>query len=199
MYKKNLKASRVILFFQFIFNADKKLLDALIKRPFKEHSRCIVMPAAAERGCDSPYIKPFSWTKADFDLIVFQFFEEKDDCPSVFCDAAKGRVVIEGKSIPESPKEEIYGPIYDWLRIYAENPLPQTSVHIKLDYFNTGSSKCLRDLFLILEGMQDLDTTNVIINWYYEEDDEDMLEDGEEFSEKINLPFRMVVNEKEYS
>ena len=33
---------------------------------------------------------------------------------------------------------------------------------------------------------------NVVINWYYEEDDEDMLEAGEDYEDIIKLPFNMV-------
>jgi len=33
----------------------------------------------------------------------------------------------------------------------------------------------------------------VTINWYYDEDDEDMLESGENYQEIINIPFNMQV------
>ena len=34
--------------------------------------------------------------------------------------------------------------------------------------------------------------TEVKVNWYYEEDDEDMLEAGEDYQAIIDLPFKMI-------
>jgi hypothetical protein len=33
---------------------------------------------------------------------------------------------------------------------------------------------------------------DVVINWYYEEDDEDMLEAGEDYESIIKVPFKMI-------
>jgi hypothetical protein len=62
-------------------------------------------------------------------------------------------------------------------------------VNIKLEYFNTSSSKCILDVFKKLETVGG---TNMTINWYYEEDDEDMLEAGEDYQAIINIPFKMI-------
>ena len=35
----------------------------------------------------------------------------------------------------------------------------------------------------------------VAINWYYEEDDEDMLEAGEDYDAIIDLPFKLIATE----
>ena len=32
----------------------------------------------------------------------------------------------------------------------------------------------------------------IVINWHYEEDDEDMLEAGEDYQSIINVPFKMI-------
>ncbi len=32
----------------------------------------------------------------------------------------------------------------------------------------------------------------VVINWYYEEDDEDMLEAGEDYQSILKIPFKMI-------
>jgi hypothetical protein len=34
-----------------------------------------------------------------------------------------------------------------------------------------------------------------VVNWFYEEDDEDMLEAGEDYDEIIELPFRLIATE----
>ena len=68
-------------------------------------------------------------------------------------------------------------------------PKDITEVNVQLEYFNTSSSKCILDVFKKLET---LSGTEVKVNWYYEEDDEDMLEAGEDYQAIIDLPFKMI-------
>ena len=79
----------------------------------------------------------------------------------------------------------------DWLEKYASKPQSATNVNIQLEYFNTSSSKCILDVFKKLEAINK-GGSSVVINWYYEEDDEDMLEAGEDYQAIINVPFKMV-------
>lgn len=58
-------------------------------------------------------------------------------------------------------------------------------------YFNTSSSKCLFDIFRQLKRMQTAGT-NIKVNWYYEEFDQDMLEAGEDYDEIVKLDFHFV-------
>ncbi|NLN30763.1 MAG: DUF1987 domain-containing protein, partial [Bacteroidales bacterium] len=74
---------------------------------------------------------------------------------------------------------------------YKEDPLPKTEVDIRLEYFNTSSSKCILDVFKKLEAIHKA-KNEVIVNWYYEEDDEDMLEAGEDYESIIRVPFKMI-------
>jgi hypothetical protein len=63
-------------------------------------------------------------------------------------------------------------------------------VNIQLEYFNTSSSKCILDVFKKLEAIYK-SGNEVVINWFYEEDDEDMLEAGEDYQSIIKIPFKM--------
>ena len=101
---------------------------------------------------------------------------------------SNGELLIKGRSIPEN-SIEFYKPIIDWISDYGNSPQSDTSVNIQLEYFNTSSSKCILDVFKKLESLSD---TAVKIKWYYEEDDEDMLEAGEDYEAIIDLPFEMV-------
>ena len=114
--------------------------------------------------------------------------------PTVSFDTGKGVLEIKGRSIPEN-SIEFYKPIVDLLEKYAAKPLEATNVNIQLEYFNTSSSKCILDVFKKLETINK-NGSKVVINWYYEEDDEDMLEAGEDYQAIINVPFKMImVNE----
>ena len=110
--------------------------------------------------------------------------------PGVKFDAESGILEIKGRSIPENAIE-FYKPLVDWLEAYAKNPLKRTQVNIQLEYFNTSSSKCILDVFKKLEAIHKA-KNEVTINWYYEEDDEDMLEAGEDYESIIRVPFKMV-------
>ncbi|TFH34749.1 MAG: DUF1987 domain-containing protein [Bacteroidia bacterium] len=110
--------------------------------------------------------------------------------PTVKFDSGEGIFKLEGRSIPEN-SVEFYKPLVDWLETYKESPLPKTIVEVKLEYFNTSSSKCILDVFKKLELIHKA-KNEVEIKWYYEEDDEDMLEAGEDYESIIRVPFQMI-------
>lgn len=110
--------------------------------------------------------------------------------PTITFDTGKGFLEIKGRSILKN-SIEFYKPLVDWLEKYAAKPQATTSVNIQLEYFNTSSSKCILDVFKKLEAINK-GGSQVTINWYYEEDDEDMLEAGEDYQAIINVPFKMV-------
>lgn len=111
--------------------------------------------------------------------------------PTVILDAEKGKIEIKGRSIPEN-SIEFYKPVVEWLEKYSsEGPKKTTEVIIQLEYFNTSSSKCILDVFKKLETVHKNDN-EVVINWYYEEDDEDMLEAGEDYQSILKIPFKMI-------
>ena len=118
------------------------------------------------------------------------FIEGSPKTPSIKFDVDLGLLEIKGRSIPEN-SIEFYKPLVDWLDEYAGSPLKLTKVNVQLEYFNTSSSKCILDVFKKLEAIHNA-KNEVIINWYYEEDDEDMLEAGEDYESIIRVPFKMI-------
>ena len=110
--------------------------------------------------------------------------------PYVRIDGESGVIEIKGRSIPEN-SVEFYKPLIEWLDNYGNSPLESTSVNVQLEYFNTSSSKCILDIFKKLELVYKKGS-KVEINWYYEEDDEDMFEAGEDYQSIISIPFKMI-------
>jgi len=110
--------------------------------------------------------------------------------PTIIFDSETGLLELKGRSIPEN-SIEFYKPVVESLDKYASDPKEKTSVNIHLEYFNTSSSKCILDLFKKLEAIHKTGK-EVVINWYYEEDDEDMLEAGEDYQAIIKVPFKMI-------
>jgi hypothetical protein len=116
--------------------------------------------------------------------------EGTNKTPSIKLNPETGVIDIKGRSIPEN-SIEFYRPIVEWLDEYAKNPNKKTTVNVQLEYFNTSSSKCILDIFKKLESLKKA-RNEIIINWYYEEDDEDMLESGEDYESIIRVPFKMI-------
>jgi len=110
--------------------------------------------------------------------------------PEILLNAEKGMLEFKGRSIPEN-STEFYKPVFDWINEYSKAPKATTSVKMHLEYFNTSSSKCILDIFKKLEKIKKAGN-EVSINWYYDEDDEDMLEAGEDYESIIKIPFKMI-------
>lgn len=110
--------------------------------------------------------------------------------PSIKFDAESGVLDLKGRSIPENSLE-FYQPIYNWLDAYVESPQSKTVVNVHLDYFNTSSSKCILD---ILKRVDKLDENgkDVLVKWYYDENDEDMMESGEDYMDLLEAPFELI-------
>ncbi|MCW8897429.1 MAG: DUF1987 domain-containing protein [Flavobacteriales bacterium] len=109
--------------------------------------------------------------------------------PTIEFKPSEGYLLLRGRSIPEN-SIEFYKPLIEGLDAYNSSPQSKTTVDIQLEYFNTSSSKCVLDVLKKLEAING--NSEVIINWYYEEDDEDMLEAGEDYQAIINVPFKMI-------
>jgi hypothetical protein len=113
--------------------------------------------------------------------------------PTVKFDSSQGLLEIKGRSNPEN-SPEFYKPLVKWLQEYAQAPKDKTIVNIQLEYFNTSSSKCILDIFKKLEAIYKANH-DVLINWYYEED-ESMLEAGEDYRFMTHIPFKMIEKEE---
>ncbi len=113
-----------------------------------------------------------------------------DDTPNVILDADNGIFEISGRSLPEDVTT-FYEPILNWLDEYEEEANEKTVFSFKLVYFNTASSKLILDILMKLEEMHE-NGKDILIKWYFPEDDEDMEEAGEEYADIVDVPFEQV-------
>ena len=65
-----------------------------------------------------------------------------------------------------------------------------------MEYFNTSSSKCILDILRKLEKIHEAGG-NVTVTWFYEEDDEDMQEAGEDYQRIVKVPINIEALEEE--
>lgn len=96
-----------------------------------------------------------------------------------------GHLSIKGKSVPfDHP--DCYDTIQDLLMDYSKNPQSTTQIDFDLSAVNAASKRSIVDTFRLLEKMNGANT-KVEVNWFYQTDDEDVLEFGEICRSNFNL------------
>lgn len=116
--------------------------------------------------------------------------------PSVYLDHDKRQLRFEGRSIPEDTIR-FYEPILKWIELYIQTESKTTTdLHINLEYFNTSTSRYLFGIFKTLETYH-VKGNPIVIHWYYEKDDFEMLESGEDYASILKVPFKMIPVEVE--
>jgi hypothetical protein len=94
-----------------------------------------------------------------------------------------GELSFHGRSIIEDTTV-FFMPIIDWVKSLTCSKI---TVVVRMEYMNTSSSKQLLTVLKALASNPFLETINV--KWFYEEDDEDMLDMGKDYESLIQIPF----------
>ena len=116
--------------------------------------------------------------------------EKKTNTPSVLFDPDSGVLKIEGRSIPENPGE-FYDELINWVKDYFKESKKKITMNLNLEYVNSGSSKYLLGLFRVIKE-ETSKGRDVVINWYYEEDDEAIMSLGEHYKTSLKIPFNLI-------
>jgi hypothetical protein len=98
-----------------------------------------------------------------------------------------GDLIIEGESISSNPVL-FYEPALNWLQELKKQKPDNVILTMKLDYFNTSSSKIFYGMFKLLESFQK-EEIPVRVIWCYEQSDDDMIQSGKDYSSIIKIPF----------
>ncbi|MGO9387745.1 MAG: DUF1987 domain-containing protein [Methanobacterium sp.] len=93
-----------------------------------------------------------------------------------------GDMIIKGRSILDDPFP-FYNNIIDWINKCTSEKL---NLEIRIEYMNTSSSKLI--LYLLKSIKEHFNNSKVYIKWYYDSDDEDMLDMGKDFESIIRIP-----------
>jgi hypothetical protein len=100
-----------------------------------------------------------------------------------------GSFRIRGRSIHENPTA-FFEPIMRWVDEYLKNPANTMVFDIELEYFNSGSSRFILDILRVL--MDKKANNKLIVNWYYEDGDDDLLERGQYYESILNTRFNFI-------
>jgi hypothetical protein len=114
---------------------------------------------------------------------------ETKKTPKLVFDNTKGIIELKGSSIMEDTIT-FYNPVMEWVYEYIRNP-KDTTVNVHLEYFNTSSAKVLLILFKTLAKIE-RSGRKLEVNWYYADDDEDIMDSGHNFSMSAKLKFNFI-------
>lgn len=111
--------------------------------------------------------------------------------PEVILDS-KGTIKLTGRLIPENA-EDFFNQVEESINEYFRNPVEFTSVEISLEYINSTGTRYLLDIIRKITHVHlRKNTRKFIINWYYYDEDEDILEIGRIFSSNLDVPFNFI-------
>ena len=101
----------------------------------------------------------------------------------------EGFVSIKGHSIPQDPKK-IYKPVLQWVKDYIKDPASHTEVSLNIDFCDTDSTKAIFDILKLLAMCQNTNhRIEMVFNWIYMKEDDDIKELGELLESKLNIIF----------
>jgi hypothetical protein len=98
-----------------------------------------------------------------------------------------GKLQISGRSIPTDSKK-LYESLFHVLNIYSQDPAETTEINIQLEYLNSDSNRALMNLLVLAEKLH-RKGKNVLIRWFYTDNDPVMYEQGHIFKSLIEVPF----------
>ena len=113
--------------------------------------------------------------------------------PYVKLDANTGVCEVKGESYLEYTGE-FYSNITDWLKKYTQEVKKPLHFNFKLTYFNTSSFKAILGVLKTLKDCK-AQGIDVVVNWYYASDDEDILAEAQDLAEGSGIAMNFIVED----
>ncbi len=110
--------------------------------------------------------------------------------PLISLDIDENIFQIKGPSFSEDILS-VYEPVIKWMNENLPNIEKELTCEFYFTVLNSASHKKIFQILIILNGFMD-HGKNIKVKWYYDEDDEDIMEMGEDLTELINLPFELI-------
>lgn len=107
--------------------------------------------------------------------------------PLVILDREGSILKIEGRSYPEEGMD-FFDPIILRFKTLQKSENPIRTIHVRLEYYNSATSKALAELFQGLVSVKRAGIEATVI-WEYEEEDDGIQEDIDMFIDTFDLKF----------
>jgi hypothetical protein len=118
--------------------------------------------------------------------------EKSTSTPYILIDEEKNYMKFEGRSFHENVVE-FYKDVNSWLDAYLEKDFGSFTFDFEMNYFNSSTSKLLHNMLTKMDARAS-DRKKVIVNWITTEDNDIIIECGEDFQEDFdNLEFNMII------
>jgi len=112
--------------------------------------------------------------------------------PYILIDEEKSYMRLEGRSFHENVVE-FFRDVNTWLDTYLEKDFNTFTFDFEMNYFNSSTSKLLHNMLTKMDKSAS-DEKKVVINWKTTEDNDIIIECGEDFRNDFNnLTFNMVI------
>ena len=124
--------------------------------------------------------------------MAFRLEKEKtNSTPYVLIDEEKSYMKMDGQCFHENVVL-LFREINEWLDVYLKTDFGLFTFDSDIEYLNSSTLKLLNILLLKLDKHSS-DKNKIIVNWITIEDDEMMIECGEDFQEDMeNLEFNLI-------
>jgi hypothetical protein len=120
------------------------------------------------------------------------YIEGTGKTPAVTLDPV-GLIKIQGRSIPEDASM-FYEKVVDWIDKYIKLGNETTRIDLSFEYLNSGTSKYVLQILRALKE-NSRKGLKLVINWFYENGDDDILERGEYYASILDLKINLIETE----
>ena len=118
------------------------------------------------------------------------FLKPENIIPGILLDYESGKLKFYGKSCPVDANK-YYSPALEWIDSYLKNPKKTTVLEFNFSYFNTPSAMIILQIMNKLESLSK-SGKDVIIRWFYKENDEILKEAGKDFETIVDIEFEFI-------
>ncbi|MEM6641790.1 MAG: DUF1987 domain-containing protein [Bacteroidota bacterium] len=118
--------------------------------------------------------------------------ESTKTTPYVSFTSSKKLLEIKGVSSPDNTPV-FYSPVFTFLESIASYDIQHLNVCFSLLYFNSSSAKAFYNILKRIKGLTGAMTYK--IDWFCDENDEDMIESVEDFMDLLDLDIRILETE----
>ena len=121
------------------------------------------------------------------------------DCsPKVIFNPGENMFEIAGDSRPENANE-FYSPILKWMdehnsELIAKKPSQKLSYKFDFEYLNSISIKYIFEMLKRVEVLKQ-GGVDVEVLWYHNQRDEDIMDNGQEFSALLDIPMHILAKD----
>jgi hypothetical protein len=105
----------------------------------------------------------------------------------------EGIIKIKGRGLMVN-ETEVPKQVMNWIDVYLRNPAEITNIIIAFEYLNSFSTLLVVSILKKLLQVT-LQKQKLVIQWYYEHDDYDILERGEYISLTFDIPITFVMTD----